>query len=444
MNGPFPRENPTSTISHGVGAQAELDCAAVRAEPPSSAGEQQIEPARALYLLLLAYLVVEYGRPQDVVPGLGLMRPAAIVTILLAGALAASPRRWVFRGQFWAISAFTGLLILYIPIARNNFFAYNTAWGMVLLVPFVFALPAALKSLASLKGVLSLSVLLMAYQAIFAVTHGGRGTGSILSDENDLALFVNTFLPFAYFLFRAERRLRWKGFYAAVGIAGISGIVASGSRGGFVGLLAMAGVAWVLSPRKILSLALLAMIAWLFVSLANDAYWQEMSTAANFESGTGRARVESWRAGWRMFVDNPLGVGGGNFPARFHEYQAESFSRGMWGRASHSLWFTLLPELGIVGTLAYAWLMFLNLRDSVNVRRLGRTLGGEDGRLLAALGSSYLASMAGFFASGTFLSVLYYPHFWYVTGFIVATISLARVAARVEPAMATTAEGCCD
>jgi hypothetical protein len=100
----------------------------------------------------------------------------------------------------------------------------------------------------------------------------------------------------------------------------------------------------------------------------------------------------------------------------------------MWGRVAHSLWFTLLPELGIPGVLAYGLLLFFNLRDSVRLRSIGWSLGGGDGTLLVGLGSAFLASLAGFFASGTFLSVLYYSHYWYLTGLIVATsFAAARV-----------------
>jgi hypothetical protein len=37
-----------------------------------------------------------------------------------------------------------------------------------------------------------------------------------------------------------------------------------------------------------------------------------------------------------------------------------------------------------------------------------------------------IASFAGYFASGTFLSVLYSPHYWYLTGIIVAAVNIAK------------------
>lgn len=84
-----------------------------------------------------------------------------------------------------------------------------------------------------------------------------------------------------------------------------------------------------------------------------------------------------------------------------------------------------MPELGVPGVLVYGMLLYFNLRDSVRLRKLARSIGGEDGRLFVALGSGFLASFVGFFASGTFLSVLYYPHYWYLTGLVVAVYTQA-------------------
>jgi O-antigen ligase len=211
-------------------------------------------------------------------------------------------------------------------------------------------------------------------------------------------------------------------------LVGVAGVVSTMSRGGFIGLLAMGAAIWLLGHKKIRSLIFIAVIAWGLVTFASDAYWTRMSTATEADEGTGKARVEMWKSAWAMFLDNPAGVGGGNFPVRFPEYQTDWFWHGEWGRPAHSVWFTVLPELGIPGVIVYGMLLFFNLRDSVRLRKIGRSVGGDDGALLVALGSAFLASFAGFFTSGTFLSVLYYPHYWYLTGFVVATSTLAAAA----------------
>ena len=417
---PVPGE--TSKIGDAIGAA------------PDRSGLEEPRRWSALYILVFAYLLLDYGRPQDTIPGVGAIRPAMVVTILLAISLLVNWRSRVLGSiQQWCVWAFLLLLGIWIPLARNNYFAYHAWLAMLSLLPLVFALPVCVDSVSRLRRTFGFCLLLMAYQAAFSLTHGGNGTGAQFADQNDLSLYLNTYLPFAYFFFlvsdlRAFRRL----FYLAAIVTALAAIVYSGSRGGFVGLLAMAGATWLFGRRKIAALVLVGVLAVGVAYLAPDAYWKRIATASDTEQGTARERLESWKSGWNMFVHNPLGVGGDNFQVRFSQYQTEYFQRGMWGRVAHSLWVTLLTELGIPGVLIYGLLLFSNLRESLRIRRIGRAIGGDDGRFLSAMGSAFLASMAGFFASATFLSVLYYPHYWYLTGFIVATGSVARKLGQVR------------
>jgi O-antigen ligase len=349
-----------------------------------------------------------------------------VVTGLLGFWLVTRPGMWV-RGnaQQRCVWAFAGLLAVHVPFAVNNYFAFQAWRWIMLLLPFIVAVPICIASPARLRRTLAFCMVLVAYQAGFGLLNGGRGTGAQFLDENDLALFLNTYLPFGYFLFLAERRLALKFLYLATTLLAVGGVVATSSRGGFVGLLAVGVVTWMVSRRKLTSLVAVALLAALVMWFASDAYWERMRTSTNTESGTAKERLESWKSGWNMFVHNPLGVGGNNFQVRFPDYQTGYFQRGMWGRVAHSVWITLIAELGIPGALIYLLLAFYNIRDSLRIRARGRAAGGEDGELLAAVGSAMLASIAGYFASATFLSVLYYPHYWYLTGFVVAT---ARVA----------------
>jgi O-antigen ligase len=400
--------------------------AADRARLPRDLPDAGPAPAQVGYVLLLAYLVLDYVRPQDTFRVFGVIRPAMIVTALLAAWWLCHPRSWV-RGnaQQWWVWAFVGLLAVHTPFAVNNFHAFHAWRAMALLLPFMLVVPICIRSAGRLRGTLAFCMLLVAYQAGFGLLHGGRGTGAQFLDENDLALFLNTYLPFGYFLFLNERRVLPKLFYLAATVLALGGVVATSSRGGFVGLLAVGAVGWLVSRRKALSLLVVALLAAAVMWFATDAYWERMRTSTNTEAGTAKERVESWKSGWNMFVHNPLGVGGNNFQVRFSEYQTAYFQRGMWGRVAHSLWFTLLAELGIPGALVYLMLGFYNIRDCLRIRARGREIGGADGRLLSAVGSAMLASMAGFFASATFLSVLYYPHYWYVTAFVIAATRIA-------------------
>ena len=150
-----------------------------------------------------------------------------------------------------------------------------------------------------------------------------------------------------------------------------------------------------------------------------------MSTITDLGESTATARIESWKAAWDIFIDHPLGVGGNNFQVWFNKYQTEYFKRGMWGRVAHSLWFTLIPELGIVGIYIYFALLYQNIKDIFYLKNINNS-DDYDIKYINYLSLAFLASLAGYFASGTFLSVLYYSHYWYLTAIVIATRNITN------------------
>ncbi len=376
------------------------------------------------FFLTVIYLIIEYGRPMDTIPGVGLLRPGMIVSILLA-------LSWILRGniaeaksrQTMMMVLFIFLLAVYIPFARNNFFAYKQTNAMLLYMPFFLSAIIYINSFNRLKKFFNIWIFLMIYLSIKGIMGKGISGSSFLADENDFSLLMNMMLPFGYFLFMYEKDFKMKIFYLSSSLLAVVSVVASSSRGGFVGLLVVLLVIWLFSPKKVTALILVGLLSMVLYYSADTKYWDRISTATKTEEGTAKERLDSWTAGWNMFKDNPLGVGGMNFLVRFPEYQPESMQRGMWGRAAHSLWFTLLPELGIFGVLIYGLLLSYNLRDIFRLKKL-KNETDTDYRYAYYLSLAFIASFAGYFASGTFLSVLYYPHYFYMTAIIVATKNL--------------------
>lgn len=372
------------------------------------------------FFFVILFLVLEYGRPQDHLSAIGAIRPTLILTFILVIAwfrsgkfhLAASP-------QIFHMVLMLFLLAVHVPFSTNNFYAYTVTLGFLLLFPLSISIVLFVNTLETLHAFMKWWNWLAIYVAINGILGHGIAGSSFLSDENDFSLLMNIMIPFALCLFVYERKRTMKLFYLTSSLLCVVSIVMSGSRGGFLGLMAVLGVIWLASPRKILSLIMVAILVLGIYVSADQKYWNRIGTIEDTDEGTAKQRIDSWQAGWDMFKDNPLGVGPGNFPVRFPEYQPDSFSRGMWGRQAHSLWFTLLPELGIPGMLIYLSLLRLNLRDLWYLRRLYPK--SEKQRFSYFLSVAFIASLTGYFVSGTFLSVLYYPHYWYLTAMIVAT-----------------------
>lgn len=384
------------------------------------------------FIFTVIFLLIDYARPQDIVPLFGLIRPAMLTTIVLLFFIAKNFHyiRTLQSKQLTLIWYFILLTAVLIPFARNNFHAYKTTITMMLFMPFILSVIANSNSTKELKKIFFFVILFMVFQAQNAVFHAGRGTGGQFFDENDLSLFVNTWLPFCYVFMMSEKKITMKLFYAATLVLGIGATVVSFSRGGFLGMIAMFFVFWLTSSKKVVTLICVIIVMGVGSFFVGEKYKDEMKTSTNSSSGTGRERIESWKAGWNMFLHNPLGVGGNNYQVRFPEYQSDYFKRGMWGRVAHSLWFTLIPELGLVGIFIYFKIVYLNVRDVFLFKKYSKQLCTEDGKFFMNLSTAFMASFAGFFISATFISVLYYSHFWFLTAFVIAT---RRVVASIPP-----------
>lgn len=383
--------------------------------------ETEIRAGRFGFALVIIYLVLEYLRPQDTISAFGAIRPNWIVIalMLLAWRRTHKSLRSVASPQMSLMLLLVLLLALWVPFATNNYLAYGTLEGFLLLLPFCASCVLFVDTPERLRSFLkwwSFLALCIAAKAISG--HGVAGSG-FLGDENDVALLVNVMLPFVLCLFAFESKRPLKLLYLGISLLCVAAVVATRSRGGLVGLVAVFSVIWLLSPRKMLTLILVCILGFGVYLTADQQYWARMRTMEATDEGTAKGRLDSWQAGWAMFKDHPLGVGPGNFPIHFPEYQPESMQHNMWGRAAHSLWFTLLPELGIPGAVLYLLLARANL---VSLWRLRSLPGDPEMRRLARLLSiAFLASIAGFFTSGSFLSVLFYPHYWYLSAMIVAT-----------------------
>lgn len=183
------------------------------------------------------------------------------------------------------------------------------------------------------------------------------------------------------------------------------------------------------------------LLALFVVLVAPSSYWEEIRSIAEENTpanpyGTGAARHYTWKVAWGMFLDNPIiGVGQGNFPWNVGAYElklgfTEGFhQRSMAGRAAHSLYFTLMPELGLIGIALFASMVVMTVRDLRFIQRSAGSGSAAAGDALpfASLATALEASLVGYLFSGIFISVLYYPNFWLLMGF---ALSLRRILER--------------
>jgi O-antigen ligase len=391
------------------------------------------------FWLVTFYLVLEYGRPHESLPVLGHLHLPALIIILLGFALVANSGRVVLADiQIKLFVGFIGLMAIHVPFAVNNRMAFNMTVDMMNVFVVFLAIVTFVDSPEKLQTLIKTWIATSIYLTMVGNSHKGQGVGSFFGDENDLALFLNMMIPFAFFLAlqatTISRRLR---FLIIVGTL-LVGTVTTFSRGGFIGLAVVGFYCLVRSPKKFLSSLVVVVLILVMFQFAPEGYWDDMGTIADETDNpysTGNDRLYSWKAGWRMFLDHPiLGVGPANFPWNFADYEPKGGFGGHGGmegrlhggRVAHSLYFTLIPELGSIGTILFAGMILSSLKDLRFIRkrlrghRMQRHGNTDTFEFFWYLTFGLGGSLAAYLASGTFISVLYYPHFWIWMGIVVA------------------------
>lgn len=389
---------------------------------------------RLPFVILLIYLFFEYGRPQSLFPPLSVLRLPALTAVLLASFLFLRGKVRLEETQTRLFALLLGLMVIHGPIAVNNFWALMVFIGMCFNFVAYLALVHFVDDEERFDKLVDVWLKVHVLVALVGIVKKGTGAGGFLEDENDLCLTLNMILPFAFFLAMSAPK-NWKRiYYIALACLFLFVIVLTESRGGFIGLVATGLYCWWRSNRKLLSGAVVVVLLLFMALAAPSSYWDEIRSIADENTqanpyGTGAERIYSWNVGWGMFLDNPvMGVGQGNYPWNVGVYEdkmdlTEGFhERSLAGREAHSLYFTLMPELGLIGVVLFASMVFLTVRDLRYIQRSpANAKTAADGPLeITSIATALEASLVGYLASGVFLSVLYYPNFWLLMGFAVS------------------------
>jgi len=399
---------------------------------------------RAAFYLLLFFLLFEYLRLHDVLPILKTIKvQTAVLAMLLLIVIAETGKGGVrLTRQDWLLLGFLGLASFTILTSTNNYYAYLYAYDLGLMLIGYFAITHILLNEADVKIFLSLLVGIHVYLAtsvILGYEHTGfdaqgyltgfTAGSNFLGDENDVALAMIVILPMVIYLFRQASSQGARLLWGIGSVIILLSIIFTYSRGGFIGLAALLLFWAVTSRNKVKAIGILLVALMLVVAVAPPGYWQRIETIQDTQSGTAQQRRDLWSAARRMFRDSPVwGVGGHNYGVLLPHYGLEfpdTRRPNLWGKAVHSLYFQLLAEFGLLGVLLIGSVILLNSRDLRTILSLSRD--GGCSRPLGHLAEALRGSWLGLLVAAAFVSVLTYPHLYYLTALTVVVRRLASL-----------------
>jgi O-antigen ligase len=229
--------------------------------------------------------------------------------------------------------------------------------------------------------------------------------GGIFSNPNDLALHLVMMAPIAAGLVFATRNRVASLLYLAIVILFLFAIVATFSRGGFLGLIGVVTVfIWRATKRRrllILGAGVCLVIA--FIALAPRDYLNRLSTTAD---ASAIARQDELKRSSLLIITHPLlGVGINNY-ALYSNFE----------HATHNAYTQVGSELGVAAMTIYILLLFTALRRIRMTQKLFEETKDHHRRWFAI---GLEASLIGYMISSFFLSVAYLWYVYYLVGFAV-------------------------
>ena len=431
------------------------------------------EPRDWAFTWTLIFTGVLFLRPQDLIPPLEALHLAELsamagLVALFTGRLARRQTLTRMTPEFAGVLGLGAVILATAPFSIWFGGAVSVFTDLYLKVALVYLLAVNViispRRIERLTWLLVLAIGYIGFRAVLDYVRGvnliARGSrvqgavGGLMQNPNDLALHMVVFMPLAAFMALRQGPPMKRLIAAGAGFAMMGAVVASGSRGGFMGLIVMLVVLAAFAARQRPALVVAAALAVMCaLPILPASYWRRISSITDsskddYQSSEARKRLfgESFDA----FVENPLtGVGAGQFKDYKPEKRVEAWHE------THNIWLQVAAELGIFGLAAFTFLMGRAVSGVWQTRRLlarvraaaaaarrpsprrkpivAPVISDEDAQFLDAHSAAMAASLAGFFVCSFFSSVAYNWTFYYLLILAVAPRDILRERLPVVP-----------
>jgi putative inorganic carbon (HCO3(-)) transporter len=407
------------------------------------------------YALLYTFSVIVLFRPYEILPGFEWMAfsafyvGAATLAIYFPSQLATEGNLTKFSTEIKAVLAMTVIALLSVPIAKDPATAWETFNDPFIKAVAIFVvLVNVVRNRRRLMQMMWLSFGIGIYLGAWALQDylegkftvesyrvGVTEVKGIFGNPNEMALHFVMMTPITLCLALATKSKIWKTIYFVATGLFVAANMVTYSRGGFLGLLAIAAtLAWKLGRKHKVETAIAAFVAGIITIAAAPGNYGLRMLSIFIPSldpvGSSDARQELLTRSLLVSARNPWGIGIGNFPIVSTQ-----------NHQTHNAFTQVTSELGIAGFVAYMIFMIAPFRRLRAIER--RQFEANDLNWFYYVAIGLQASIVGYWVSSFFASVAYNWFIYYLLAYAVAfrriyTIENKDVLASQEAKLALT------
>lgn len=274
----------------------------------------------------------------------------------------------LFLGVVWALTIFGPETVGRYTIADHPSIKLTKIVIFTLMMTHVVTDIKKLSGLFWTLASVSLVLGLKAWDTPYSRFIGGRleGIGGAdFGEANFFAAFMAAMLPLIGIQFLRSKHWIGKLYALICGAFTADAVVLCRSRGAFLGMAMGALAALWFTPKnlrkKVFVLLLVGTLG--VVYLTDNTFVERIMTITTEQEDmdeSASSRIELWKAGAKIFIKNPLGIGPGNWYQTIGQYIPE-----YEGKDSHNTYVKCAVELGFFGIFLFLSLLFqayLNLK----------------------------------------------------------------------------------
>ena len=326
---------------------------------------------------LISYLIIMMTRPGLFYPALGSIRIELIVAVIVLIVIFVSGRINRIEVQTDPVCKMVFILFGVMILSMLQAFDFATSWERMneFLKVFLFFIMAVTlidseKDVEVILWVFAIVTTFIAYSAIhnfitgniitslggsrtdFAVADKGMGSGHVA-----LANMTLQAMAIPWYLGVCNQKMWLKILGGIIFLICLYGVVISGSRGGFIGMVTLFLLMIYFSEHRFIMIIFGLSFMFVLPMFAATGYMEHMNTIIGIFTGdsgvSGSSRISGLRNGFEMMIRRPiLGVGPGCYPVARKAW----FGWGLW---SHNLYGQIMGDLGLSGVIV----VFIFLRN---------------------------------------------------------------------------------